>query len=340
MKKKRITIEQVAEHAGVSKSTVSLIVRGSTSISEATRNKVMHSIKELGYVYDRVAANLRSQNSKTVGVIISDIANPFFSDMLVGVHRELEKDGYTVLLGTTFESMEKQENLLAAMMENRVAGIILIPVSGRSNDTIRQVNQWGIPIVIAGKNPQGTDCDFVGTDNVKGAQMAVNHLLQKGHQRIAFVGGSADAETRKEREQGYRNAFQQAGLEVDESLLVFSPASSEGGYDAIQRLLRRPNPPTAVFCYNDVVAFGAMLWLKENGIVPGQDMAIVGFDNIKEGAMFYPGLTTVSSSPRLIGIHSANLLNQRMNGLESESNRIILQPELVVRNSCSYAFKV
>lgn len=339
MKRKRVTIQQVAEHAGVSKSTVSLIIRGSSSISEATRQKVMNSIRELGYVYDRVAANLRSQHSTSVGVIISDIANPFFSELLIGVHEELEKEGFTVLLGTSFENMEKQKNLLATMIEHRVSGIILSPVSGRSIDTLHQVQQWGIPIVIAGKNPQGIDCDFVGTDNVKGAQMAVNHLLQKGHQRIAFLGGVPDSETRKEREQGYRNAFRQAHLDVDESLLLYGSATSEGGYDAAQRLLRLPERPTAVFCYNDVVAFGVMLCLKEHGIVPGRDMAVVGFDNLKEGTMFEPSLTTVSSSPRLIGARSANLLNQRIKGLEGEPIRIVLQPELVVRNSCSYMHK-
>jgi LacI family transcriptional regulator len=335
-KRPRVTLQQVAEHAGVSRATASLIVRGSPNISEATRNKVLESMRQLGYVYDRVAANLRSQYSSTVGLLIPEIANPFFSELLVGVHQSLDKDGYTVILGTTFESISKQDTLISTMLEYRVGGVIMSPVSGSARETIDRLRQWDIPVVLVAKEITGADYDFIGVDNVVGAKMAVDHLIQKGHRRIAYLGGPSDSSPWKYRNQGYRHALSEAGLEVDESLIMESPATRQGGIDAIRKILSHPDPPTAVFCYNDVVAFGVMLGLKEAGLTPGRDIAVVGFDNIQEAAIFNPGLTTISAFPQLVGTYAADLLHQRILGLDDEPKRIILKPELVVRESCSH----
>lgn len=179
------------------------------------------------------------------------------------------------------------------------------------------------------------DYDYVGVDNVAGAQMAVNHLIEKGHRRIAFLGGTAEASAWKDRKQGYLNALHRAGLEVDETLILESPATRKGGMEAVRQLLRHPNLPSAVFCYNDMVAFGVMLGLKEAGLTPGYNLAVVGFDNIQEAAMFSPGLTTVSAFPQQIGTYAADLLHKRITGLADEPKRIILKPELVVRDSSS-----
>ena len=142
-------MQQVAEHAGVSTSTASLIVRNNPRISEATREKVLQSMRELGYVYDRVAANLRSQTSTTVGLIITDISNTFFSEFLIGVQNTLEEVGLTVLLGTTFDSVAKQEQLISTMLEHRVGGLILCPVSGAAEETLSRLEQLDIPVVLA-----------------------------------------------------------------------------------------------------------------------------------------------------------------------------------------------
>jgi LacI family transcriptional regulator len=332
-KRNRVTLQQVAEHAGVSRATASLIVRDSPHISESTREKVLKSMRELGYVYDRVAANLRSQRSSTVGLIITDIANPFFSELLIGVHQALENNGYTVILGTTYDLFTKQDRLLSTMLEHRVGGVILCPVSGSSKETIDRIRQWDIPMVLTVKDVPDVNCDYVGINYIAGAQMAVEHLIQKGHRRIAFLGGPSESAAWKERKQGYCSALQQAGLEVDESLVIDNSATREGGLDAMRQVLRHPNRPTAAFCFNDIVALGAMLGLKEVGLIPGQDMAIVGFDNISEAVTFSPPLTTVSSFARQIGLHAADLLHQRMIDFDREPQRIILEPELVIRES-------
>lgn len=334
-KPRRVTLQQVAEHAGVSRATASLIVRGSTSISEATRQKVLESMRELGYVYDRVAANLRSQHSSTVGLLITELDNPFFSELLVGVHQSLDKDGYSVILGTTFDLKEKQEALLSTMLEYRVGGVILSPVSKSSPETIESLRKWDIPVVLVAKDIPGSHCDYVGIDNVLGGKMAAEHLIRLGHRRIAFLGGPSESTAWKDRNHGYQLAHREAGLEIDESLWVEGPATTQGGVEALRKVLNRPNPPTAAFCYNDVVSFGVMHGLKEAGLTPGKDLAIVGFDNIKEAAIYNPSLTTIAATPELVGAHAADLLHQRIRGLSEPPKRIILQPRLVVRESCS-----
>lgn len=333
-----ITLQQVAKHAGVSRSTASLVMRGSSSISEATRDKVLTSMQELGYVYDRVAANLRSNASSTVGLIIMELANPFYSELLEGIHNELDKFGKTVILGASFDSPDIQSRLLSTMLEHRVGGIILLAVPGSPSEPINRICNLGIPIVLVGRKLPATNCDFVGVDNVLGGQVAVDHLIRKGHQRIAFLGGSSQLSSWQERKQGYDSALRRAGLTIDPSLVIECPATRQGGVDAIQKLLSSPKPPTAAFCYNDTIAIGAMMKMKDMGLIPGYDMAIVGFDDIPEATIFTPKLTTVSSSIRLMGIHTARLLYERMEKkLTDEPQNIILQPKLIVRESCSHS---
>lgn len=332
-KKGRVTLQQVAKHAGVSTSTASLIVRNNPRISEATRKKVLKSMHELGYVYDRIAANLRSQSSDTVGIIITDISNTFFSEFLIGVHDALDEVGYTVLLGTTFDSVAKQDHLLSTMMEHRVGGLILCPVSESSQDTIERLNEIDTPMVLAVRELPGVNSDYVGIDYPEGARIAVDHLLGKGHKRIALLGGIKESSTWIERMEGYREALSRAGLEVDESLVIDSAPTREGGLEAVLKVLGNPNPPTAIFCFSDLIAFGVMQGLMMKGITPGKDMDIVGFDNVPVAEIYHPPLTTISSFPRRIGKEAANLLYQQMEKIEREQQRIILNPELIIRES-------
>lgn len=332
-KKGRVTLQQVAKHAGVSTSTASLIVRNNPRISEATRKKVLKSMHELGYVYDRIAANLRSQSSDTVGIIITDISNTFFSEFLIGVHDALDEVGYTVLLGTTFDSVAKQDHLLSTMMEHRVGGLILCPVSESSQDTIDRLNEIDTPMVLAVRELPGVNSDYVGIDYPEGAKIAVDHLLGKGHKRIALLGGIKESSTWIERMEGYREALSRAGLEVDESLVIDSAPTREGGLEAVLKVLENPNPPTAIFCFSDLIAFGVMQGLMMKGITPGKDMDIVGFDNVPVAEIYHPPLTTISSFPRRIGKEAANLLYQQMEKIEREQQRIILNPELIIRES-------
>jgi LacI family transcriptional regulator len=332
---KKVTLLQVAEHAGVSKSTVSLILQGNTRISEATRVKVLDSIQQLGYIYDRNAANLRSkQRPSTVGLLISEIANPFFSRLLAGLQHKFEQEDYTVILGTTHDSCPQQDKLLSNLLEYRVSGIILSPASGSTKESFEQIINRGVPVVLVTKEPENSRYDYVGSDYVLGGQMAVEHLIQKGHKRIAYLGGPPESSSWKDRKLGYYNALNQAGIKIDDTLIVNGPVTREGGVEAIKKVLSHSNPPTAAFCFNDVIALGVMKGLKDAGLTPGQDFGIVGYDDNEEATYSDPGLTTIKGHPGVIGAQAANLLHQRIIGtLDNGPQRIIIDPELVVRES-------
>ncbi|GJJ24946.1 LacI family DNA-binding transcriptional regulator [Bacillus velezensis] len=332
-KKRRVTLQQVAEHAGVSTSTASLIVRNNPRISEATREKVLQSMRELGYVYDRVAANLRSQTSTTVGLIITDISNTFFSEFLIGVQNTLEEVGLTVLLGTTFDSVAKQEQLISTMLEHRVGGLILCPVSGAAEETLSRLEQLDIPVVLAVREIADADCDFVGADYEEGTYKAVRHFIEKGHQEIAFLGGVKHSSTWTKRMKGFKKALREAGLEVKNEYVIDSAPTREAGCEAVTELLRRSEHPTAIFCFSDLVAFGVMQGIRKAGLVPGEDIDIVGFDNVPEAEISYPPLTTVSSFPRQSGKEAAQLLHHKITNSQHKKQRIILAPELVIRES-------
>jgi LacI family transcriptional regulator len=189
-----------------------------------------------------------------------------------------------------------------------------------------------MPFVLVARYVPGVNANYVGADNERGASLAVEHLIARGHRRIAFVGGSDDASARQDRLKGYRHALENHGIGADPALVVTSPVSREGGYAAIASLLRRP-APSAVVCYNDVVAFGVMLGLQARGRTPGDDVAVVGFDDIEEAVLWQPALTTVAVGPRRIGEAAARLLLSGIEDPERPVEQVIVPPRLVVRES-------
>ena len=329
---KRITLVDVARDAGVSRATASLVVRGDPAISKKTAKKVLDSIQKLGYVYDRVAANLRSQQSSTIGVIIPDIGNPFFVGLLMGVHDQLDELGYTVTLGISFNSNVKQERHIESMLENRVRGIILTPAANTSSRIIERIQKLSLPIVILSREIKGLD--FVGNESAIGFQSAVQHLIDNGHKRIAFLGGSKNTSAYQDRLNGYRAALETNKIPFDPSLLFPGPPTRNEGSIAILETLKLKITPTAVICYNDVTAIGAIIGLRSVGLKPGLDMAIVGHDNIPDAEFIYPSLTTVAVDVRQWGSEAAKIIHKRILGLLSGSaQRVIMPTKLIIRDS-------
>ncbi|MHA6251831.1 LacI family DNA-binding transcriptional regulator [Oceanobacillus sp. CAU 1775] len=331
---RRVTLQDVANHAGVSRATASLIVRNSPKVADKTKEKVLKSMKELGYVYDRVAANLRSQSSSTIGIIITDVGNTFYAQFLLGVHQELEKYGYTVLLGTTFDSLKNQDRLISTMLENRVGGILLCPVSTSSTETVERIEKLDLPVVLSIRELANLDRDYVGLDYYTGAYMAVNYLIEKkGHKRIAFIGGISDSLPWLDRMDGYAGAHENAGLTVDHSLVLESSPTRDGGLIAIEEIMNQPDPPQAIFCFNDLTAFGAIFGLRKMGLKPGVDIDVIGFDNIPETEISYPPLTTISSFAQKSGQEAALLLHKRITEPNRKKEKVVIEPELVIRES-------
>lgn len=331
--KHRITLVDVAKDAGVSRATASLVVRDSPRVADATRQKVLASIDKLGYVYNRGAAKLRTQQSHTIGLVVTDIRNPFYAELTVGAEEQLEQTGYVVLLANTSDSSTKQASYLETVLEHGVDGLLLCSATDTSRSDIEFISRQ-IPVVQFVRRIDGIELDYVGADHTQGTQMAVEHLIEHGHERIAYIGGPVQSSARLERINGYQQALAQHDLSIDNSIILPTGSGRQAGYEAILHLLETPHPPTAVMCYNDVIAFGVMLGLQSRGMVPAHDIAVIGFDNIADAETWHPRLTSVSGDPIAIGEHAVNRLLARIHNPELEIEEIILPTSLVIRDSC------
>jgi LacI family transcriptional regulator len=331
---KRITVIDLAHAAGVSKSTVSLVLQGSSLVKEGTRARVNRAIQDLGYVYNRGAANLRQSKSKIVGIIVNDLTNSFFAELAVGVDMIVQAGGYVQFLGHSAEDVDRQGELIASMREHGVAGLIISPARGTQPTDLRPLVDSGIPVVLAMRNIVGARVSSLLSDNITGAKAAVRHLLELGHRRIAFLGGFADTQVFAERAQGYRDALADAGIAINDNRIIPSTASRAGGVDAIARLMTTGGEPvTAALCFNDAVAFGVCDGLRARKLEPGADFSVVGFDDVIEARTAVPALTTVSINPQRMGQQAAQLLFKQINAGRAEPEAVRTAVRLVVRDS-------
>ncbi len=321
--------------AGVSRSTVSLVLRGSSSVAQETRVRVVRSIQKLGYVYNRAAATLRSQRSHAVGLIVADIRNPFFAELIVGVEKEFEKAGIVVLLANTSESVVRQARSIEAMFEHGTDGILICPARGSRKSDLKVLANGSVPHVLFTRYVKGFKANYIEGNNVQGSFEAVTHLISLGHRRIAFIGGVDTASPRWDRERGYLLAHQEAGLAVDPALNIRTNISIQDGSAAIRELLASgpADPPTAAFCYNDSIAYGVVFGLNTLGMEAGKDFSVVGFDDSAWSASWRPPLTTVSTSPERIGAEAARMLMYVMEHPKAEPRKLFLPAPLVIRQS-------
>ncbi|WP_246018304.1 LacI family DNA-binding transcriptional regulator [Pelagibacterium montanilacus] len=332
-----VTINDIADHAGVSRSTVSLVLRGSSRISKATIDRVNASIDALGYTYNRGAANLRTQTSQAIGLIINDLMNPFFTELTATIEEMADREGYFVYLVQSNEEPARQHKLCMSLLEHGVAGLIVCPATGSSLETFDRLHERRIPVCIAVRPFASDRFDFSGPDNFRAAEIATDALLKRGHRRIAFLGGERGNPSRDDRVAGYFKALQQAGIEYDPALVVESRPSRQSGITDVETVLSLRDRPTAALCYNDFVAISVMHGLRKNGLEPGSDMALIGFDGMPEAEMSHPTLTTVSLHPREIGREAAELVISRIREPNRDVTRRIQTPQLIVRDSCGTA---
>lgn len=329
----RVTVIDIARHAGVSKSTVSLVLQGSPLVKAETRERVLSSIEALGYVYNRGAANLRSARSNTVGMVINDLANPFFAELAVGIERVFQTAGFIPFIANTTESPVRQAEVLRSMSEHDIAGLIICPARGTRAAEIETFTSRGFPILLAMRRLAGLRVSSVAPDNFRGARRATEHLIALGHKRIAFFGGYADMSAQAERSGGYLAAIEAAGLPVNRSLVVEGVPNREGGFAAIERVLDMAEPPTAALCFNDVVAFGVLAGLEKRGLSAGRDFGLVGFDDVREARHTNPALTTVHVDSLALGERAAHAVLRMIHG-DTRPEEHIGDVQLIVRESC------
>jgi LacI family transcriptional regulator len=304
-----VTVTDIADAVGVSRATVSLVLRGSPLVHADTRARVEAELKRQRYVYNRGAANLRRRTSTSVALVINDLANPFFAEFAAGVDEALGEQGYVTLLGSTGESPARQQAVLGSLMEHTPAGVILSPAEGSDVAELHTVLDARANVLLFNRELAGADdWGFLGLDNQRGAQLATEHLIALGHRRIAFYGGHADSSSCRQRRAGHAQAMRQAKLPVDPAWLIESAPNRLEAAARHGELFAHDAPPTAAVCYNDTVALGLMLGLLARGIRPGQDFAVTGFDDIPEAAVSTPALTTLAAQPRARGRQAAQLV--------------------------------
>src|SRR5215831_2426188 len=329
----RVTLKDIAHHAGVSPATVSLVLRDSPLVAKTTRAKIQGSIDALGYVYDRGAANLRTRSTQTIGLIVCEITNPFYAELTAGIDDTLDRAGWVAFLANTAESPTRQDRFIERMREQRVDGLLLSPADGTDPETIDRLHGYGMPVVQMLRRVGARDVDYVGPDFRLGMTMATEHLIGLGHKRIAYVGGGRRTLPVRDRAVGYRETMARHDLPVGR--IVNCLPTRAAGAAAVGMLLRgTASDPTAVLCYNDVCAFGVLLGLADRGLVAGRDCAVIGFDDIAEAADCRPALTTVAIGARQIGEESAKLLLRRIETPNGAPESVILPPRLIIRSSC------
>jgi LacI family transcriptional regulator len=329
----RLTLRDLAKHAGVSPATVSLVLRKSPLVAQTTRERVLESMRTLGYVYNRGAASLRTQRTHTVGVAINELANPYFAELTAAIERAFNRIGYSVFLSNCAEDPARQDQFIDTMREYNVDGLIICPAEGTTEKSLHRLIQFEMPCVQISRYVRGVALDFAGNDHRRGTFLATNHLISLGHRRIAMIGGTDRISTGWERRKGYADALAAHGISPEPDFLISGPATREGGAEAIKALLRSRNPPTAAACYNDVVAFGVMLGLRQLGLEPARDFAVAGCDDVSEAALWHPALTSVAIETAAMGEAAVQLLLERIADHNAPRREMVLEPKLVVRAS-------
>ncbi|MFI5012828.1 MAG: LacI family DNA-binding transcriptional regulator [Hyphomicrobiales bacterium] len=329
----RLTLRDLATHAGVSRATVSLVLRKSPLVAEKTRERVRASMAALGYVYNRGAANFRTQRTQTVGVAMNELVNPYFSELTAAIERALAKAGRTVFLSNSSEDPAVQDSFIATMREYNVEGLVICPTRGSNPKTLRRLTEFGMPCVLISRNVPGSGLDYAGNDHRRGMYLATEHLISLGHRRLAMIGANDLISTGIERREGYEQALASSGIAVDRELILHGPPTRSFGAEAVKTLIGRRDRPTAAVCFNDVIAFGVMLGLRQLGLEPGRDFAVAGCDDIVEAALWTPALTTVAIDTIGMGEAAARLLIERSADFGLPRRQIVLQPKLVVRAS-------
>jgi LacI family transcriptional regulator len=318
----------VARVSGVSLKTVSRVVNDEPGVGSETAARVRKAIASLGYRPNDIARSLRRrQRARTVGLVIEDLRNPFYSTIARAVEEVAREQGHMVIVGNSDEDPTGERALVGTLLERRVSGLLLVP-AGRDHSYLKEEVSLGMPVVFMDRPPGKLEADCILIDNVGGARAATEHLLAGGHRRIGAVGDPPTIYTIAERVAGFQEAFARSGLELDESLLRVGARDVLEAEAATRELLALSDPPTAIFATNNRACIGVLRALRGNGAA---GVAVVGFDDFELADML--SVTVVRHDPRQMGRRAIELLFARLAGDERPPQRIVLPTELVVRGS-------
>jgi len=330
-----MTIKEIAEAAGVSTATVSRVLNNSDKVQGKTAELVLEVVEKLNYRPDHVARRMRvkTTNSLVFGLVITDIENPFFANVAKGVESVAFKNKHVLMICNTNEDPEKEKFFLNSMLSEKVSGVILVPTTGNAEFYDKLVSD-GFPLVLVDRHPKGLNVDTVAINNEEGGYKAVKRLVDLGHTRIGIINGIKGLSNAEERFHGYKKALNEAGVPIIDELITYGNYVESGGRKATEALLTINEPPTAIFSTNNLMTLGCLKELYKRKISIPDDIALIGFDDSTWAEALIPPLTTVKQPGYELGVNAAELLIKRLNNPDSSIMNIVLNTELVIRNSC------
>lgn len=331
----KIKLSDIADTLGVSTATVSLALRDSPLVAEATREKIKICARDIGYIYNRRAASLRTSKSGIVGVIVHSIMNPFYAEILGALEGELDRNKQKFILSNHYDDLEKQRTFVDTLLQLGADGVIMSPALGTPAEDIAMCEKHNLPAVLIARTVDGVENPTFRGDDAFGISLATNHLISLGHTRIAMIGGTDGTSTGLHRYQGYVNAMEAAGLDVKPEWRLPGPRTKQAGFEATSQFLALKDKPTAAVCWNDLVAIGLMNGIYRAGLVPGVDISVTGYDDLEEAEIATPALTTVWNGQREVGRLAARALMDRLSEGTHVAPQPLIRPELRIRQSTS-----
>ena len=327
-----ITLKMVAEKAEVSVNTASRAINNKPDINLETKKRVLQIAKELGYIRNAAAVALRTKKTGTIGVVIADNRNPFYAEVLNGMEEAAREKNYHIILANTQRDYRKEEDAINLLLAKRVDGLLITPVQDKDDD-IKNLIDANIPFVVVGRDFKNIEVDAIYNDEVKGGFLATEYLIKKGHKRIALIDGFLYKSPAKGRLEGYKKALRKYRIPLDESLISVGDINIEDGYERTKQMLEKNLDFTAIFAYNDMMAFGAMQAIKEKGLRIPEDIGLVGYDDIPFSSLISPALTTIRLKKQELGAESVKLLLSRINGNRKKTKKVMLGVKLQIRES-------
>ena len=341
--RREITIKDIARLANVSHTTVSRALNDKARIRKETKERILSIAKELNYQPNFIARSLVMKRTKTLGLVITTIANPFYTELAQGIEATAKGLGYNIILCCTHADLSVEKQYIDMLKSKGVDGIIF------TSAHIEDPNIWGLaeegfPIILVNRRTYHPivkeKVDYVGVDNIRGGFLAVEHLIRLGHERIGVIGGSSESSVGFERLEGGKRALEAYGLEQAENYFMEGDFLKDSGYQGGKRFLKMAEPPTAIFATNDYMAFGIYEAILEEGIEIPEEIALVGFNDIEFAAIKGIELTTIGQKKYEMGTHAVKTLVEKLEGKKvGPSEEIILEPELIIRKTCGFYLK-
>lgn len=327
------TMADVAKLAAVSASTVSHVLNGTRHVQDETRRRVQEAVVETGYRNNALARSLATNKTKTIGLSISVLTNPYFGNLVHAIEKLASQAGYTLVLGDSHDDASTEARVIDSLLDRRVDGLIVAPAVGAETTTLPTIAASQTPVVLIDRFVP-FDCDQVAPANIEPVRRITGHLLEKGHQRIAAVTGLKGLQSSLERQEGYEGAYSKGDPRFDDGLIVDGNSAADTAHDAVIGLFQQRQPPTALVVLNNAMTIGTMRALREMGLKVPDDVAMVCYDDFEWADLFEPRLTAIAQDVAGMGAKAVDMLLERMSGSTRSTRQLRVPPTYQHRNSC------